>query len=271
MILALMFAGCGGVDTTNPCDDYQNDADCDKIINFQDNCPLVPNEDQADADGDGIGDKCDESETACVTSTDCDDNNNCTVDICDYAGECQYAVAAECLPTPQCESDEDCLAFGYGNPCYIFLCVEGSCRGVERDDDGDGYTACGMIECDDSDPAQHLGAPEMCNGEDDNCNGEVDERCDECIPEEEECDLVDNDCDGSVDEGCPCEGLYFRDCGSGPSPANSCWRGAQYCTDGVIGECVGGFEPGGQEACGFSQRTDADCDGLFNDEDPDCQ
>jgi hypothetical protein len=41
-----------------------------------------------------------------------------------------------------------------------------------RDDDGDGF---GEDDCDDNDPDRHPSAPELCDGEDDNCNGTIDE------------------------------------------------------------------------------------------------
>jgi len=43
------------------------DADGDGIFNDVDNCPYVDNEDQADADGDGIGDVCDTGDVTIPT------------------------------------------------------------------------------------------------------------------------------------------------------------------------------------------------------------
>ncbi len=113
------------------------------------------------------------------------------------------------------------------------------------DDDGDGYGAFGsdftmctasqtLVDCDDADPAVNPVATELCDGIDNNCDGQTDEGydvgqvcssglgvcsyngigiCDgaqatQCLPigsspqqpSAEICDGLDNDCDGEVDE-----------------------------------------------------------------------
>ncbi len=57
--------------------------------------------------------------------------------------------------------------------------------GCDDDIDGDGYVseACGGNDCNDLDFAINPGAAEVCdNGEDDNCDGSVDEGCGTCLP-----------------------------------------------------------------------------------------
>lgn len=44
---------------------------------------------------------------------------------------------------------------------------------LEKDRDGDGYDS--QVDCKDRDPDVHPGAPEYCNGADDDCDGEIDE------------------------------------------------------------------------------------------------
>ena len=51
--------------------------------------------------------------------------------------------------------------------------VDASDDGLATDDDGDGYT--GDDDCDETDPAANAGATEVCNGVDDDCDGQIDE------------------------------------------------------------------------------------------------
>ncbi len=56
-----------------PCE--FTDVDNDGIINVRDNCPFVANDDQADADGDGVGDVCDDANNG-QGQADPQDNEN---------------------------------------------------------------------------------------------------------------------------------------------------------------------------------------------------
>ena len=88
-----------------------------------------------------------------------------------------------------------------------------------------GYAAEGG-DCLPRDPAASPGATEVCNGLDDDCDGQADERvlpqcgvgacrresytCDaaDCapgMPQPERCNYRDDDCNGDVDDGTPCE------------------------------------------------------------------
>jgi len=85
------------------------------------------------------------------------------------------------------------------------------------DDDGDGYSVC-QGDCDDHNPALHPGAAELCNGQDDDCDGLVDEgpggvdpdndgipgACDNC-PSRPNTSQLDTDADGYGDacDNCP--------------------------------------------------------------------
>jgi hypothetical protein len=73
----------------------------------------------------------------------------------------------------------------------------------ELDRDGDGFRAC--EECDDSHRWAYPGADELCNGEDDDCDGAVDEGCPPPPePEEWTPDRAGGDYVTGSDSGCSC-------------------------------------------------------------------
>lgn len=84
---------------------------------------------------------------------------------------------------------------------------------------------------------------EICDYRDNDCDGEVDEGCEECSPEL--CDGADNDCDGEVDEGCPMCLFSGEMCASD----EECCGGN--CRDGV---CAPPCRP-----TGVNCREDSDC------------
>jgi hypothetical protein len=70
------------------------DPDGDNVVSLCDNCPTIPNPDQQDSDGNGIGDVCEEctGDTCTCDAVSCDDGDQCTVDTC--------TAAVGCVSTP---------------------------------------------------------------------------------------------------------------------------------------------------------------------------
>ena len=95
-----------------------------------------------------------------------------------------------------------------GDACTTDVCVAAACVSSTRDLDGDGHgdEACPVVggvpndDCDDSSPVAYADATELCNGEDDDCDGSSDE---------------DFDCVRGVDEPCAsCGQEAVRSCGA---------------------------------------------------------
>ncbi|MFO7962810.1 MAG: MopE-related protein [Desulfobacterales bacterium] len=114
------------------------------------------------------------------------------------------------------------------------------------DADGDGYyaeaTGCWPVDCDDTDAAINPGAVEVCDGK-------------------------DNDCDGEVDEGV--QNIYYQDAdGDGyGDPMNSiqdCSAPSGYVTDNTdCDDTDASVNPGAAEVC--DDGIDNDCDGEVDE------
>ena len=145
-------------------DCVETDDDGDGLLDYEDNCPTVPNPEQADFDLDGTGDSC-----------DLDDDGDMSPDALD----CQpFNAAVFPGATEVCNGvDEDCSGEadqGLGTTtCGLGICLHtvDNCAG-------------GVVQaCDPVEGKQ----PEECDGLDDDCDGTVDEG------------FVDTDFDGQAD------------------------------------------------------------------------
>ena len=178
----------------------------------------------------------------------CPDNQFClyeegTCGFADMLGICTDIPGA-CLGNwkPVCGCDgktysNDCVMMGAG----MSKLHDGEC-GNPGDLDGDGFTAEDG-DCNDLDATVHPGAPEACDDMDNDCDGEIDEGCPECVgeggsvgiyPGAPQCcpGLKQIPCDGPGiwdDDGngecMPCDGAAFcTQCGNGVCkfPENIC-------------------------------------------------
>ena len=134
------------------------------------------------------------------------------------------------------------------------------------DRDGDGYSAA--VDCDDHDASVHPGAPEHCDGLDNDCDGVIDEGCgdtdgDGWLDYEDNCpgvanphqedldgDGVGDACDDDMDnDGWPAhEDCDDSDAGVHPDAIEDC--------DGVDNDCDGVVDEGCDEDSGFDLTKD---------------
>jgi hypothetical protein len=241
------------------------DDDCDTVV-----------DDGLDGDGDGVT-TCGPDGTVGTVDDDCDDLVATT-----FPGAVEACNAV----------DDDCDL------------------GVDEgfDGDGDGVTTCGPDglpgatadnDCDDAVATTFPGAPELCNGVDDDCDGSTDDGldgdgdgftpcgpdgspftaadndCDDAVATTfpgapELCNAVDDDCDGVVDDGFDGDGDSVTTCGPdglAGTPDDDCADaiasvnpGAAELCDGWDTDCAGGL---GDATSGEADELDADLDGFF--------
>ena len=234
----------GATETCNAVDD-----DCDTVV-----------DDGFDADGDNVTVCGADGDSSTVADNDCDDT-----DPLDFPGAIESCNA----------DDEDCDG----------LIDDGF------DIDTDGFTTCGADgdptttadnDCDDGDVLDFPGGIETCNGDDEDCDGHVDEGFDvdtdgftSCGADGNPATTADNDCDdgditafpgatevcdadledcnGTIDDGFDVDTDGFTTCGADGIAGN-----ADDDCDDAAGTGAATF-PGAPEVC---DGSDNDCSGL---------
>ncbi len=217
--------GCG-------IDDF--DLDEDGVPDAFDNCPRTPNPDQADSDGDGFGDACDEGPgQACMSDEDCvittPDGISCTAACVD--GVCAYPTDPSwCDPDPvPCVDGQRCIYTNADGSACAGMCMVDACypepnAGCDDLSDTDGDGTPDEFDCAPDDDTVHPNAPEVCNGLDDNCDGQIDDVYDAagnllCDPV---CDPTDPNAPDSDGDGIP-DGCDADSDGDGvPDDSDAC-------------------------------------------------
>jgi hypothetical protein len=222
-----------------------------------DNCRIAFNTDQADQDGDGKGDACEDD----LDGDGDPDNSDC----------------APADPLIQHGAVEECD--GIDNDCDSVTDEPGAqgCAPYYYDEDQDQYglllnvkclcapdapwNATQVGDCDDLAPAVHPNAIEECNGVDDNCNSLTDEGfADFDNDGVRDCVDPDDDNDGDPD---------LTDCQ--PLVAAIHHGAAEVC-DGLDNNCVGGVDEGflDTDSDGQADCADEDDDGDGDPDTADC-
>ena len=281
------------------------DSDGDGVQDQIDNCPLVPNATQADADGDGRGDVCDQP---CATNAECNDGNVCNgaetcdpvvgckagtalqcndgnacngLESCDSLAGCKTGTAPTCGPTDTCcqtgcsaSQDADCAVCGDGQ------CTPGESCGSCPSDCPSSGPVCGNGVCEAGAGEDCIGCPADCRGQTSGspktrfCCGDGDG------PKPLPCSNATCTAPGWLCDATPmpvyccgdrtCGGLdeayvCVTDCG--PAPV---------CGDGICGKyesrctCSGdcGVPPSTESSC--TNGSDDDCDGAIDCRDGNC-
>ncbi|MHC4816138.1 MAG: putative metal-binding motif-containing protein, partial [Planctomycetota bacterium] len=194
----------------------------------------------------------------CTTAADCVSQ---TPQACPGAWSCDQGA---CVWTCDGCQDGDTDTFGAGGGCVgpdcddtrsdVYPGAQEVCDGIDNDCDGNideglGQLTCGQGICQATVPACLAGQPQTCSPG----SGGA-ESCGNGL---------DDDCDGVVDEQCACTNGTTQSCWTGPAAAlgvGECTAGTQTCANSQWGACTGEGKPYAESCDG----KDNDCDGTVD-------
>jgi len=270
------------IDTMTDPDDA--DDDVGGIVDRDTDASRDTQDTDTDEGGGGLGDLCSDDD-------DCD--SRVCIDV--VAGDDGGFCTERCTTTADCPEGSDCvLIVGTGADAERVCVPVDLC--IDRDGDGFGYgPGCRGPDCDDDDPLTNPFANEICDGLDNDCDGQIDEfpidanqECDtgfdgvcaagrtlcdggtlRCVgptPTPEICDGLDNDCDGTIDENLPQISFYPDADGDGfgdasATPIVACARPVGHVENNAdCDDTNPAIFPGATEIPG--DGVDQNCDGL---------
>ena len=224
----------------------------------------------------------DQGDAGSFCTAPCDDGGGCPGDTsCEDVTLPNGATAKQCVPAAgtECACNDKAVAEAASTTCSASSEL-GSCEGQRV------CTTNGLGECDALPPA-----PETCNGEDDDCDGKVDEdlgsepcsvtnpngtcpgtsscvggeaKCEGPTPAPETCDGLDNDCDGTTDEGfADSDGDGLADCVETDADNDGIPNESDNCPKVYNPQQKDTDNDGQGDAC----DTDDDNDGIPDEED----
>ncbi|MCB9530706.1 MAG: pre-peptidase C-terminal domain-containing protein [Myxococcales bacterium] len=322
--------GDGRIDPGEECDDGPDNSnsrpdacreDCgnpacgDGVVDTGEEC-----DDGNRADGDACTPGCTRPATDLCTPCSEDDECGEAFDACVRLDDGDFC-ALECRADRDCPDGFVCgdVRSTLGAPVRQCVPAVGACGGCfDPDRDGFGVGDCDQpgADCDQAEGNTFPGAPELCDGADNDCDGDIDEDlgsgtwyadrdrdgrgdpnvtsnacarpegyvansddCDDQAPfvfdgAAELCDGEDNDCDSEVDEETASVDFFADADGDGFGEAGGAATSSCEPVDGYVtndDDCDDGnglVRPTATELCG--NRTDDDCDGAVDCADPDC-